>query len=487
MATSRTFGITVLADFILNEGVDGVLDTLTQRAGVTAVALNPTVTAETETGSGSFQPPSDAGASPRIFDRPLWGKTSLWVRSGPSYHPDTSLFTNTPYQPRQANDLTEKHGHIVGDFIDAALDRGLEVYFQVSGQSAQGMTDEDRPRLPGGGMPERMADTGCLASEPIRNYLRGQVTNLLREYPHVTGFRPDWPEYPCYKLDEAFQDFSPQVSDWARTRGYAFDEIDAEVSAFYHYLHGSLTNDDLADFADADRGRMTQLALLRQYPAVFEWLRLKSDLSVDMLQHWRQIIDDATTSGTPKKLSANAFMPPLTMFTGFDLGRAARICDAVSPKLYTMHWTVMVEFWGRRLLEHNPDLDEALLVHALSNLFDLADEPQGSKLDDYRYPEPHEPHPVSASAQKRRIRQARQLARSATTGGDRHSAGMSKRSEGPSVTPLVHGYGPPDDVASRFELVADSEADGVWINRYGYLSDAKLDAVGAIWRRANDS
>jgi hypothetical protein len=42
-------------------------------------------------------------------------------------------------------------------------------------------------------------------------------------------------------------------------------------------------------------------------------------------------------------------------------------------------------------------------------------------------------------------------------------------------------------VASRFELVADSEADGVWINRYGYLSDAKLDAVGAIWRRANDS
>ncbi|MEC9381448.1 MAG: hypothetical protein VX528_20950, partial [Candidatus Latescibacterota bacterium] len=126
MATSRTFGITVLADFILNEGVDGVLDTLTQRAGVTAVALNPTVTAETETGSGSFQPPSDAGASPRIFDRPLWGKTSLWVRSGPSYHPDTSLFTDTPYQPRQANDLTEKHGHIVGHFIDAALDRGLE-------------------------------------------------------------------------------------------------------------------------------------------------------------------------------------------------------------------------------------------------------------------------------------------------------------------------------------------------------------------------
>jgi hypothetical protein len=30
-------------------------------------------------------------------------------------------------------------------------------------------------------------------------------------------------------------------------------------------------------------------------------------------------------------------------------------------------------------------------------------------------------------------------------------------------------------------VVADSPADGVWLNRYGYLSDAKLDAVGRLW------
>ena len=45
MSSKRFLGITVLADFILNEGVDGVLDNLINRAGVTAVALNPTVTA----------------------------------------------------------------------------------------------------------------------------------------------------------------------------------------------------------------------------------------------------------------------------------------------------------------------------------------------------------------------------------------------------------------------------------------------------------
>ena len=49
----------------------------------------------------------------------------------------------------------------------------------------------------------------------------------------------------------------------------------------------------------------------------------------------------------------------------------------------------------------------------------------------------------------------------------------------------MHGYGPMDDFARRFRLVAESEADGVWINRYGYLSDEKLSTVGDIWRDAN--
>ncbi len=50
------------------------------------------------------------------------------------------------------------------------------------------------------------------------------------------------------------------------------------------------------------------------------------------------------------------------------------------------------------------------------------------------------------------------------------------------VYALVHGYGPLDDFKRRLQLVADSPVDGVWINRYGYLSDEKLDAIREIWR-----
>jgi hypothetical protein len=460
--TGRFLGITVLADFVLNEGIDGVLDNLTRRAGATAVAINPTVTAPTPEGVGSFQPPSDAGSSPRLFDRPLWGKTSLWVRGAPSYKPNAAYYGDTPYTPRQADDLTDKQGAIIEQFIDAALDRGLEVYFQTGASTPPGLRKEDIPLLPNGRQPVRMAKTGSLASPAIRGYIAAYVRDLFDRYPQITGFRPDWPEYPCYKLDEAFQDFSPHVAAWSAQHGFDYKRIRAEVGAFYETLHGGLTNRDLEDLAGPDRGKTTYLTLLRRYPAILDWLRLKSALSLDLLRHWRASISEY--GGPHKKLSANAFMTPFTLFTGFDFAGAAACCDAVSPKLYTMHWSLMVEFWGRELLDHNPGLDETLVVRALAHLFDLGDTIKAKRLSDYGYPEPHEPHPIPDDCQARKIRQV------CTAVLDRAP-----------VTPLVHGYGPHDDSCRRFKLVADSPADGAWINRYGYLSDAKLDAVGRLW------
>ena len=458
----RFLGITVLGDFILNEGIDGVLDNL-ERAGVTAVTCNPTVTAQAEEGQGSFQPPTDAGSSPRLFDRPLWGRRAQWVRSGPSYRPREEFYGDTPYRPRQANELTEAHGRIIGEFIEAAGARGLEVYLQLGAASPSGLRVEDVPRLPNGERPkERMANTGSLASEAIRAYNRAYVRDLLAEYPQISGLRPDWPEYPCYKLDEAFQDFSPQVEAWAERNGFDFAAIRRDVEALYAHLHGGLTNGDLEDLAGADRGKFALASWLRAYPGVAEWLRLKAALSVDLLGDWKAAL--AEFGGADKEVSANAFMPPFTLFTGFDFGKAAQHCAAASPKLYTMHWSVMVEFWGQVLLARNSGLDERLVVGALAQLFDLGDDIGAERLSDYGYPGPDEPHPIPDEPQRRKIAQARAAA----------GAGLA-------ITPLVHGYGPLDDFSRRLRLVAESAADGAWINRYGYLSDEKIEAIGEIW------
>ena len=66
------------------------------------------------------------------------------------------------------------------------------------------------------------------------------MRDLLDKYPQVTGFRPDWPEYPCYKLDEAFQDFGPHVRTWAARHGFDFEGIRAGVGALYNHLRSGL-------------------------------------------------------------------------------------------------------------------------------------------------------------------------------------------------------------------------------------------------------
>lgn len=88
----------------------------------------------------------------------------------------------------------------------------------------------------------------------------------------------------------------------------------------YNHLHGHLSNRDLRDLASADRGKFSLLTLVKHHPMIMEWLRLKSALSLDLLRDWREAI--AAYGGAGKELSANAFMPPFTLFTGnAEMGR----------------------------------------------------------------------------------------------------------------------------------------------------------------------
>src|SRR4029079_1546598 len=49
---------------------------------------------------------------------------------------------------------------------------------------------------------------------------------------------------------------------------------------------------------------------------------------------------------------------------------------------------------------------------------------------------------------------------------------------------MAHGYGPVADFAARFATAWTASQGNVWVNRYGYLADAKLDAMGSSVRTA---
>ncbi len=475
MSNHRFVGITVLPEYIQSEGVEAVLDNLVERAGVTAVATSPYVMEEGNENTGGREPPIDAGAgSVRLLDRPLWGKRELWVLTAPSFEPDKSLYSGLKYQPTEPSDLTRASGHVIDDFIEAAHARSVKVYFQVMaaippGYRVQfgGPNEDDAPRLPDGRIPSRRVDNnGSLASEHIIAYQKALTRDLCQRYSSIDGIRFDWPEYPPYLLDSAFLDFSDHARVAAERLGFDFDAMKRSALQLYKRLHGGLTDYDLSKWISARSDVLFSEKAVAWTEAdrvgIADVCRFKAALSDEFLGMLRTTLDEA--SGGSVTLAPSAFPPPWNYASGMDYERAARHADEISVKLYGMHWAMMLRFYGDQLRDANPGISTQPLARALVRLLDIADGEGLPDLTDYRYPAPHEPHPVGEQAQIRKI-QVAQL-----------QAGETP------IHVLAHGYGPLEDFRRRIHVACQASQHGFWVNRYGYLSDEKLDAIGKACR-----
>lgn len=466
MATPKLLGVTVLPEYIQSEGIDGLLDNLT-RIGANAVATSPYLMEEADPGTGHREPPADANAgNVRLLDRPLFGKREVYVKTAPSFEPDRDLYAGMRYQPSEPTALTQQEGQLLHDFIKAAKSSGIRVYFQVQaaippGYRVQfgGPVESDRARLPDGTIPERrLAKNGSLASPHILAYEHALIRDLIRNYPDLDGLRIDWPEYPPYFLDSVFLDFSYHAERAAEELGFPFERMRRDVGNLYSKLHGGLRDSDLEPWAeDADGGRFHLLRLLSDYPGVAAWLRFKASLVEQMIAGFRRTMNES--GGEAMELLPNAFPPPWTIVSGMDFRRVAQHSTAISCKLYTMHWPMMLRFYGDQILSANPGLSSSLLARALVRWLDIADDGGLGTVEAYSYPPPDVPHPVGSRAQARKIRQAQREA------GDT------------PVYVLAHGYGPLEDFRRRLEVARDAGDHGYWVNRYAYLSDDKLEVI----------
>jgi hypothetical protein len=128
-----------------------------------------------------------------------------------------------------------------------------------------------------------------------------------------------------------------------------------------------------------------------------------------------------------------------------------------------MHWPMMLRFYADALIPGNSGLDSAILARKLTHWFATGG-PEDGGLSALHYPEPDEPHPVGAEAQSAKVFKAQA------------EAGACP------VYPFAHSYGPLEDFAARAAVAWDAGRHGIWVNRYGYLSDEKLDRLGEIRR-----
>ncbi|WDR03942.1 hypothetical protein PSQ19_07935 [Devosia algicola] len=459
-----TLGVTVMPEYVQSEGAEAVLDRLVGGLGANQLTTSPYVAAQTQPGEGLREPPADAGAGAvRILDRPLWGANAVFMRASPSFVPDDRLYANIGYAPQPADDLTRREGHLVGDFVSLAKKRGVEVYLQIMAAIPPclrvqfgGPSATDEPMLPDGRiLPQRVDKNASLAARGVRDYMRALIVDLSRHYPDVDAFKFDWPEYPPYHFLALFADYNPQVRPYAVALGLDFDPLAEAMSGLLEkILGGNLPDLGLGGATDFDEA----LAKLTHYcPAVADHLALRTHLVERYAAFLRQCVDEA--SGGTKKVILQGFPTPWDQLSGFAVKPLSRHAHGLAVKFYTMHWPMMLANYASHLVPATPDQDMAIAAK-LSQLF-LARSRGYEKTGDFIYPEPGQGHGITAASIATKL------------------APMQAAATVP-IAGISHAYGPISDVVDRFKAVWDASGRHAEINRYCYMSDAKIDALAAV-------
>jgi hypothetical protein len=467
----EALGVTVMPEWFQHEGIDAVLDRL-QGIGATAIATSPYVMAECDAGEGGREPPADGDAGRvRPLDRTLWGKRELWVRTAPSLVHDLARYRGLRYQPSPADALTRSQGQWLDRLLDAAPRRGIGVYLQVMAASPPGYRVQFSSAVAGDGClgpdgaphDRRVDRNASLASPHVVAYVTTLLVELAQRYPGVVGFRLDWPEYPPYDFRSALFDFNPAVQTDMAHAGDDPVAVAAAVAAWSAKLGAAVR-------AAAARGPAAARDALREA----NWQALsattgplaalydaKRRAALALLRACRAALDGVP--GRRRRFEPQIFPPPLQRISGFPIGALSGTADAIGVKLYTMHWPMLSRYWARDLLAGTGgEREQDAVTAAVADLFGFTDAlaPDGALL---RYPEPHEAHPVGARAQRDKLLEA------------------VRGADGVPVRAFVHSYGPAADFARRYAIAAATGLP-LWINRYGYLADAKL---GDLARRGN--
>lgn len=463
----RSLNISVMPEYPQSEGGEAVLDNLRNRAGATSVTTSPYVMEPSDAPDAGREPPADAKAGGvRLLDRALWGKRELMVRASPSFVPDKTLYKGLRYQPSEPDELTVREGHKIGDFIDQAKARNMGAYMQVQsaippGYRVQfgGPVTEDRSCLPDGSEHEGRVDkNGSLASPHIIEYGCALLRDIAKTYPNLDGLRVDWPEYPPYAFDSLFFDFSGHAEAAAKRLGYDFDRMRHDAQHVLDFLSRDMDDRHIEKLIAHD-GELIW-SQLSKFPGVVDLRAFKGDLVAEMLSAYQKTITEA--SNGKMDFVVQGFPPPWSQVSGFDVKKIAPLVSGIGVKLYTMHWPMMVRGYAERIMATNKNVSEATLLKGLFRVLDLLDGKAPDQLIDVAYPEPDEAHLAGAEAQTRKILDTRTLA------GDT------------PVYAFSHAYGPMDDFRARMEVAWQASDQRMVVNRYGYLSDNKLDLLGQV-------
>lgn len=459
--TGVALGVTVMPEYFQVEGVAAVFDRLAPLCP-RAVCTVPAVMAPADAATGAREPPADAGAGHgRLLDRPLWdGRRELFVRTAASFTVDRQRYAGLRYQPPPPDALTDEAGRIVDDVLATCRRAGIEGQLQIMCGAPPGYRvqlgeahADDQPLTAFGAPVTGRVDANLsLASPHLRAYMAALISDLAARYPDLGGLRFDWPEYPPYHPDSLLFDFSAHAMAAGARLGVDAAGLAARVRQAMPALRALLAGPQLPAVLRRDG----LAALAAAVPVLAELLAWRRALATDYARFLARAAADA--SGGRLRTHFQGFPPPMDALSGFDPDALDAFASDIGVKLYTMHWPMIERAYATRLSAlAEMDGDAALAVVRAA----LGTDPRPPVLAQVRYPAPDEPHPADDAAIAAKLGAARASVRRAR------------------FWAMAHAYGPEDDVLRRFRAAA-AGGGAVHINRYGYLSDAKLASLARV-------
>lgn len=475
----RPLGIVITPAEVQYEGLDAVLDNVQLRARAQRVNTTLGVYEPAPDGQGRREPPLDVIGQARLLDRPLWGQRVLYLRSCLPSEPEPGLYSGLPYPPPPVAPRPELRVDVPRQIIEGCRRRGLGVSIQISpytlpslpgGQSAEqteGMaTMVGRPmRVDGSTAAAVLAGHGCLNHPHVRALGLARLRDALRRYPDVDAVYLDWAEYTAYFLEDCFTCYCDHCRGRAQQSGYDWDRLVRDTQALWQRLH-RLEVQDLHMAEEASAQPSLLLGWLEQAPGVLDLWRFKAETVAGAVGELRAEMDHLGLGRVA--LGINGFPPPWSLVTGMHQGIVGRACQELRVKLFTFHWPMIVRWYVETLLSWNPSMEEGAALAAVRQVMDLPSRPDEHRrrLADYGMPHPDEPHLVTPEGLRRKLSQALTLA----------------KDSGVACSAYLHSYRPVSELAVVLRAAMESEVEGIWIQRYGYLSDQKLDLIGQVWQ-----
>ena len=348
--------------------------------------------------------------------------------------------------------------------IAEAHRRGLAAHIMLHPFIPPNIRPDEQPRYIDGSIPQppQINFNACLNNPAAESYGLALVEDVLRHFPGLDGLFTDWAEYGAYRLEDHFTCFCQHCEQKAGEQGFNWEVIKRDVSASWHWLH-ALTPGALARSRRTLRNPSELLELLTHYPGWLQFLQFKANTVSHFYGKVRRLLDKLDLNDTT--LSARGWPPPWNRSSGMDYRALAKVCSAVTPKLFTFDYSAMPRWYGQRLLAWNPHLSEPQVLDALVDWLNLPDDFEQRSFANYHIPAPTELHPARLEVYRTRLDEIVDQ-----VGGQAR------------CYPFAHAYLPEPQWKRMVAIVRDSGVAGMWVQMYGYLSDRKLQILKEMWR-----